>query len=55
MVRITKEEKNKLLKKGLVYHEDIMKTYNHDPHYYMRECDENLKFLKEIQGELNNA
>lgn len=51
MVRITKSERNKLIAKGLVCQDDISRTYNHDPHYYLRECDENLKMLNELRGE----
>ena len=54
MVRVTKDEKNKLIKKGLKYHRDILKTYNHNSHYYMRECDKNFELLRGIRGESNN-
>ena len=50
MLKITKTERDKLLKTGCVYGKDIHKTYSHYSNYYLTESKKNLEKVNKIRG-----
>ncbi len=50
MLKITKTERDKLVKLGCVYGQDIHKTYSHYSNYYLTESARNLKLVNQIRG-----
>ena len=57
MIKITKDERNKLVNMGCKEYvpkdsfRDICRTYGHYTSYYLRETDNNIQMLKIIRGE----
>jgi len=49
MIRISKDEKNALLKQGCKYHNDIFKTHTKHPTYYLKESEKNLNKLAKLR------
>lgn len=50
LIKISKDEKELLLKEGCKWHSDIHKTYSGHPTYYLTESPNNLKKLEEIRN-----
>lgn len=50
MIKISKIERDKLIKLGCKYGKDIHKTYSHYSNYYLTESNNNLEKIDRIRG-----
>jgi len=48
--KISKDEKEKLLRMGCGWHKDIHKTYTSHPSYYLTESKKNMQLLSKIRN-----
>jgi len=53
LVKISKQEKEKLLEMGCRWHKDLHKTYSHHPSYFLTESPKNMAKLNKIRDYSN--